>query len=313
MICVSVGAAALLQGCGPLGSDAPRRGSADAREGGARSPDALTPIASPAPPLSPSGPFLPATDRPIPASPVAIASELTGTTRALRHSIGGWISGGGLSDPPPRAVVFEALYQQRIYRVLGRAPNLARRVVSRLPPGIAVTARTNVSALADLFSIVGPLRGAKRPPRTQPPPPAGILWRYYREGQSRFGVSWAVLAAVNFVESKFGRVRSSSPAGAQGPMQFLRSTWAAFGLGGDIHDPHDAIIGAANYLHASGAPASYRRALYAYNHSVPYVNAVLAYARQMQRRPDTFLEYYNWQVFVVTTAGDRRLTGPGLG
>jgi hypothetical protein len=210
-------------------------------------------------------------------------------------------------------VVLEALYQQRIYRVLGRAHDLARRVVSRLPEGIASEVRINVSAMADLFSIVAPVRRPRVPLRTQAPLPAGTLAADYREAQDRFGVSWAVLAAVNFVESKFGRVRTASPAGARGPMQFLPSTWAAYGLGGDIDDPRDAIMGAANYLRASGAPDSYRRALYAYNHSVPYVNAVLAYAHQMQRHPETFLEYYNWQVFVVTPSGDRRLTGPGLG
>jgi membrane-bound lytic murein transglycosylase B len=84
-------------------------------------------------------------------------------------------------------------------------------------------------------------------------------------------------------------------------------------LGGDIDDPHDAILGAANYLHAEGAPGDDRRALYAYNHSNAYVDAVLHYAQAMRRDPAQFLEYYSWQVFVVTTAGDVRLTGPGLG
>jgi membrane-bound lytic murein transglycosylase B len=66
----------------------------------------------------------------------------------------------------------------------------------------------------------------------------------------------------NYAESKFGRVVSASSAGAQGPMQFIPSTWAAYGLGGDVHDPHDAILGAANYVHASGAPGNYRVALF---------------------------------------------------
>ena len=97
----------------------------------------------------------------------------------------------------------------------------------------------------------------------------------YLEAERRFGVAWQVLAAVNFVESAFGRLRNASTAGAQGPMQFLPSTWRAYGLGGDIDDPRDAILGAANYLHASGAPRDYRRALFAYNHSPAYVDAVL--------------------------------------
>jgi membrane-bound lytic murein transglycosylase B len=109
-----------------------------------------------------------------------------------------------------------------------------------------------------------------------------------------------------------GRIRSSSSAGAQGPMQFIPSTWDAYGLGGDVHDPEDAVMGAANYLRASGAPDDYRRALYAYNHVDAYVTAVWSYARTMMRFPDAYYAYYNWQVFVRTVDGDVRLSGPGL-
>ncbi|MBA3301673.1 MAG: hypothetical protein H0T15_07360, partial [Thermoleophilaceae bacterium] len=75
--------------------------------------------------------------------------------------------------------------------------------------------------------------------------------------------------------------------------------------------PRDAIMGAANLLRASGAPGSYRRALFAYNHSQLYVNAVLRYARRMQRDPTAFYAFHSWQVFVRTPAGgERRITGP---
>jgi membrane-bound lytic murein transglycosylase B len=57
-------------------------------------------------------------------------------------------------------------------------------------------------------------------------------------------------------------VVSASSAGAQGPIQFIPSTWAAYDLGGDVQD---AVLGAANYLHASGAPGNCRVALYYYN------------------------------------------------
>ena len=76
---------------------------------------------------------------------------------------------------------------------------------------------------------------------------------------------------MNLVETGFNKLRNDSVAGAQGPMQFIPSTWRAYGMGGDIHDPRDAIMGAANYLRASGAPGNYRRALYAYNPSTLYV------------------------------------------
>ena len=180
-----------------------------------------------------------------------------------------------------------------------------------MPGSLAGEARANLGAGADLFSLVRSSHRRRVPVRTQQPQRPGVLLRFYRRAQQRFGVSWAVLAAVNFIESKFGRVRSASPAGAQGPMQFIPSTWAAYGLGGDVHGPHDAIMGAANYLHASGAPRRYRRALYSYNPAAAYVDAVMLYARQMRRRPRDYFEYYNWQVFLITPKGDRQLTGPG--
>jgi membrane-bound lytic murein transglycosylase B len=94
-------------------------------------------------------------------------------------------------------------------------------------------------------------------------------------------------------------------------MQFLPATWRAYGLGRDVDDPHDAILGAANYLRASGAPRDYRRALYAYNRSRLYVDAVLRYAGQMRRDDRFYFAYYSWQVFIRTPSGPRRITGPG--
>jgi membrane-bound lytic murein transglycosylase B len=164
--------------------------------------------------------------------------------------------------------------------------------------------------MAHLRSIVAPLSSPAAIHAQRPLPP-DRLRSFYDEAERRFHVSWELLAAVNFVESKFGRVRSASSAGAQGPMQFLPSTWARYGLGGDVHDPRDAIMGAANYLHASGAPADDRRALLAYNHSSAYVDAVSLYASRMRRDRRAFAEYYAWQVFVATTSGDVRVTGPG--
>jgi membrane-bound lytic murein transglycosylase B len=93
-------------------------------------------------------------------------------------------------------------------------------------------------------------------------------------------------------------------------MQFLPDTWHRYGLGGNVHDPHDAIRGAANYLRSSGAPRHLRRALHAYNPSAAYVDAILRYARQIQADRTMFFALYNWQVFVKTPRGDRRVTGP---
>ena len=160
-----------------------------------------------------------------------------------------------------------------------------------------------MAALRDLFRLSAPAN--ERRFKTQPPLPPGRLRGFYAEAQRRFRVGWNVLASVNLVETNFGRLRNSSSAGAEGPMQFIPATWRAFGMGGDVHDPHDAILGAANYLHHAGAPGNYTRALFSYNNSYLYVDAVERLARQMK---SDYVSYWSWQVFVR----DKRLTGPGL-
>jgi membrane-bound lytic murein transglycosylase B len=166
-----------------------------------------------------------------------------------------------------------------------------------------------VSARRALLSI--PPSGNLRPKiRAAEPEPADRLREHYARAQRRFGVGWHVLAAINFVETGFGRLRNESTAGARGPMQFIPATWRAYGLGGDVRDPRDAILGAANYLHASGAPGDYRRALLHYNHSSHYVSAVLRYARRIRRDERAFYAYYAWQVYVRRDGRVRRITGP---
>jgi membrane-bound lytic murein transglycosylase B len=182
-------------------------------------------------------------------------------------------------------------------------------VIARLPPRLAAHARDTVIAKRELARLTRPR--PLRAFRAGPAAPARTLRRYYTEAERRFHVAWSVLAAVNFVESAFGRLRNASTAGAQGPMQFLPSTWRRYGMGGHVHDPHDAILGAANLLHAAGAPARYRRALYRYNPSPLYVDAVLRYARRIRADRYAFYGYYAWQVFVRTPNGLERLTGPG--
>ena len=72
----------------------------------------------------------------------------------------------------------------------------------------------------------------------------------------------------------------------------------------------DAIIGAANYLSTSAAARDLRGALWHYNHSERYVDAVVTFAAQMRRDQRVFLQYHAWQVFVKTRSGPRRITGP---
>ena len=257
-------------------------------------------------------PALPGPDAWIPRAPGALAADLEATRVARRHAIGRWVdSGGPASWPPPEDVQLLTLHEQLIYRVLAADDRLAKQVLNRLDPGAAGEARANVlagGALYDHFSPVKTLPDF----RLRAPEPADTLRAYFQEGQQRFGVPWELLAAVMLIETRMGRIVSNSSAGAQGPMQFIPSTWAAYGLGGDIHDERDAVLGAANYLSANGAPSDDRNALFHYNPVPAYVTAVTRYAKAMERDPDLFYAYYNWQVFVRTTRGDVRLTGPGL-
>src|SRR5262249_25416587 len=143
----------------------------------------------------------------------------------------------------PVAIVAAARDEQRIILRLAANPPLARRV-ERAVPGI----RSNVAARVDLNHLASKSPPLRTQPRVGPAAPANRLLASYREAARRFSIRWQLLAAVNFVETAFGRVRNTSGAGAQGPMQFLPATWRVFGLGGDVRDPHDAIVGAANYL-----------------------------------------------------------------
>jgi soluble lytic murein transglycosylase-like protein len=257
-----------------------------------------------------ASPPLPAPNASIPHEPKQLAHKLLVTTRALDDAIGRWRAHGRPSVAgPPRDVELHALYHQRIYRLLRRNDVLALSVVRLLPSGLAREARSIVAAGKALRRITPALKVRKI--RTKRPLPVGVLLRHYRDAERRFRVPWELLAAVNFAESAFGKIRTDSAAGAQGPMQFMPATWRAYGLGGNVHNDRDAIMGAANYLRASGAPRQVRRALLAYNHSRAYVDSILRYAQLIERDPRNLYVFYSWQLFVRTAKGDVRLTGPG--
>jgi membrane-bound lytic murein transglycosylase B len=243
----------------------------------------------------------------LPRDPARLAAAFATATRSLHALIDRWQASGHLAERrPPHAVEAAARSYERIELLLVRDEALARRTIARLPSRLADEASDEVTARRELSRLTPPR--PLREFRVGRPLPAGVLLGYYREAQRRFGVAWQVLAAVNLVESAFDKIRNTSVAGAQGPMQFVAASWQRYGLGGDVHDPHDAILGAANYLHAAGAPHDYHRALFAYNPSGAYVDAVLRYARQLTRDPRTFLVYYAWPVFVRTPQGVRCVT-----
>jgi Transglycosylase SLT domain len=117
----------------------------------------------------------------------------------------------------------------------------------------------------------------------------------FQESAARYcpGMSWTVLAAIGQIESADGTNNGPSTAGALGPMQFLPSTWAAWGIDGfgqtgppDIMNPYDAVPSAARMLCADGAAgggSALASAVFDYNHAGWYVNEVLTLAQQYAR------------------------------
>jgi hypothetical protein len=171
--------------------------------------------------------------------------------------------------------------------------------LARLDRQAAATLHANLAASAALAVLVTP-RKSLPPWKIVPPPPPATLLGYFRAAQARFGVAWEYLAAIEFIETKVGRVVGLSTAGAEGPMQFLPSTWARYGRG-DVHNPRDAIFGAARFLVAAGARDDIAGALYHYNPSPDYVTAVTDYASRMRADPRAYDGYYYWQVVFAKT------------
>ena len=126
------------------------------------------------------------------------------------------------------------------------------------------------------------------PAQLSTPPAAPVQLSYgqllglWQSAGAAYGVPWQVLAAINKVESNFGRNMGPSSAGAIGWMQFMPSTWLRWGVDAngdgvaDPWNPQDAVYSAARYLAAAGGSSDISRAVFSYNHADWYVNEVLS-------------------------------------
>lgn len=211
-----------------------------------------------------------------------------------------------IRDPstPPQALADAALLQQIAYRQLGAHPEWEQTVVANLPDRLSVAVLLHAQARREFRGMLTKVQEDLPAWHIVEPAPADELLAYFHEAETEFGIAWQYLAAINLVETGMGRIRGTSVAGAQGPMQFLPSTWEAFGEG-DINDPRDAIFGAARYLrHNGGHDGNIDGALFNYNHHDNYVRGVKAYAGVMFDDPQTFYGLHQWQVIFVTTRGD---------
>jgi hypothetical protein len=118
-----------------------------------------------------------------------------------------------------------------------------------------------------------------------------FLLPIYQAAGIQYGVRWEYLAAINEIETDYGRNLNVSSAGAVGWMQFMPSTWRQWGVDAnddkkkDPYNPVDAIFASARYLKAAGAPKDMRKAIFAYNHADWYVDSVLLRARLIAGLP----------------------------
>jgi hypothetical protein len=192
--------------------------------------------------------------------------------------------------------------QQLVYFQLIQRADLRDTVFSGIPQDLRRAADLNIAAGANLW-LWDSTHVTELPQwRIVPASPIYDLLTYYKAAEAEFGVPWYYLAAINLVETRMGRIRGDSYAGAQGPMQFMPKTWDAYG-DGDINDARDAILAAGRYLHATGAPEHMERAIWMYNHDNEYVDAVMKYGEVMRDDPSAFRGFYGWQVYFVTAYG----------
>ena len=213
-------------------------------------------------------------------TPAAAVRRLQAAERVLRTATGA-------------AFLVAARDRQLLIRALGRQPQEAAAVTKLAP-----LERDDLAVRRDLERL-----SAQSPPQVGGVSigsalHAGKLLSFYLEAQRRFGIRWELLAAINFVESDFGRARTTARADAQGPMQFEPATWRRYGMGGDVYSAHDSILAAANLLAANGGRTSERAALEHYNRSPLYWDAVLHLAHRMTTVSTAFREYYAWKLYL---------------
>lgn len=221
------------------------------------------------------------------------AEEPVGLTEIIRHE---------LALSAARYAFRQAARQEqaRIYEVAGYA-SVQSSVMPLLPASVQGPLGDSIAGLHSLYILAGiDEYYLVNPHYTRlytDAAPLSSLRSYYLEAQNRYGIDASYLASINYIESKFGRVNGPSSAGAMGPMQFLPSTWANYGNGGNIMDPHASILAAARYLQHYGAPYDMRTAIWHYNLSYDYVDSVEFFARAYRADPGWLDRMYYWDTY----------------
>jgi hypothetical protein len=239
-------------------------------------PTAATPPTTPAEPTgptvtstveSPPTPTSTSTTPPRSTTPPQVqAQHAQGSTPAGKPSAGTPASkAGGATTETPAQV-----------RAKSRAPS-----PSALTPALPFGLESSIAGVPGFF-----IESFRIPP---------FLLPIYQAAGTAYGIPWQVLAAINEVETDYGRDLSVSSAGAEGWMQFLPSSWSQYAVDAngdgfkDPYNPADAIFAAARYLRAAGGTSDLRSAVFAYNHSQAYVGSVMLRAQLLGGTPPELL------------------------
>jgi Transglycosylase SLT domain len=152
---------------------------------------------------------------------------------------------------------------------------------SALTPSLPLNLRSSISGVSNFF-----IESFQIPP---------FLLPIYQAAGTAYGIPWQILAAINEVETDYGRDLSVSSAGAEGWMQFLPAEWAQYGVDAngdgykDPYNPADAIFAAARYLRAAGGASNIKAGIFSYNHSQEYVESVMLRAQLLGGTPPELL------------------------
>jgi hypothetical protein len=246
---------------------------------------------------------------PAPQTPAATPPATTTTTESAPASA---------PASPDQGAPLEAAPQVQAQRPQGSTPGESSTHTHRKSKGAAgggEQAETETSGGTTTTVTPGKHRAAPAPSDLTPPLPltlgspiSGIpsffiesfqvppfLLPIYQAAGAAYGIPWQVLAAINQVETDYGRDLSVSSAGAEGWMQFLPAEWAQYGVDAngdgfkDPYNPADAIFTAARYLKAAGGDTDIRAAVFSYNHSQAYVESVMLRAQLLGGTPSELL------------------------
>ncbi len=229
----------------------------------------------------------------LPDGPADLAAALTEAEQQVRNT-----------DLTPPVRHHWGTRQQALYRHLSFHPDWYDDTVANLGPDVRPVFDLNWEARRNLEALLATEKLHDTMPAwtVVEPEPAAELIGYYQEAEAATGIEWEYVAAINLVETRMGRIQGVSTAGAVGPMQFLPTTWAEC-CEGDPTNPRDAIIGAATYLTHRGGPDNMAKAIWGYNNSDFYVNAVTAYAQVLMADEQAYHGYHGWGIYFLTTEG----------